>query len=268
MFLKQIHDYNEINYGISNYLHPGVFTNNFLSKKDYEREIAAETLFYHATPDVLLLFRERHNRFILTYYLNNGGELPPIDVEKTIVTEIPLRPKDAARSETLLKPLKTAGFQHILLRQRLTRTAITVNEQNNILWPSTDVTHATMENFHQIEVLLRESFDPLTGCIDSPKTLAEEIKAGEILCRIDHARNIGAVLHFSENNNFSEIHHLACRKDLQGKQFTQPLFNQYLKQTMGKKLRVWTGEKNATALRFYERNGYTPDGWLSVVWYK
>ena len=72
--MRKIENFAQISDLLNAQLKKGVITNNFLRGDDYTREIA-NGLYIHETGGALLLFRERGDHLVMTFYLHPNA--PP-----------------------------------------------------------------------------------------------------------------------------------------------------------------------------------------------
>lgn len=254
--MEQIKDYDTLSPLLAAQLRPGVLTNTVLCKADYLREIRAGTLFAVPFGGGLLLLRQRGTHQILNFYLQKDASPPDFRPRFPTVLEIAARPRDTAlrASEALWKCL---GFLPLFSRQRMTRKAGTP-----ILHGSFPVAAhiAAPEELPEVSRLLGSCFDPLTGCLPSRDALLEDLREGRVFT-LD-----GGVLHMAEAAAGTELRHLAVAASLRRQGAAQALFEAYMAHTQNRSSRVWVRQDNVPALGFYEKNGYTCDGWASVVY--
>ena len=70
--MRKIENFAQISDLLNAQLKKGVITNNFLRGDDYTREIA-NGLYIHEAGGALLLFRERGDHLVMTFYLHPNG---------------------------------------------------------------------------------------------------------------------------------------------------------------------------------------------------
>lgn len=254
--MEQIKEYDALSPLLAAQLRPGVLTNAVLRKADYLGEIQAGTLFAQSFPGGLLLLRQRGTHQILNFYLQKDAAPPEFRPQLPTVLEIAARPRDAAllASEALWKRL---GFLPLFARQRMTRKAGTPVLHGS--FPAAACV-APPEALLEAGGLLEDCFDPLTGCLPSRDGLLEDLRAGRVFM-LD-----GGVLHMAEAASGTELRHLAVAPALRRQGAAQALFEAYMAHTQNRSSRVWVRRDNLPALSFYEKNGYTCDGWASVVY--
>lgn len=236
-------------------LKPGVITNTLLKKEDYLREIQAGTLFAEEFPGGLLLFLRRGNHQRLYFYLQKEAKLPPISPQLPTVLEIASRPKDEALrdSEALWERI---GFRPLFSRQRMTRPS---DDFSLPASGSLSARQAGTDELSALAQLLEECFDPLTGCLPTREELLDDLQEGNVFSLP------GGILHMKKIPGGTELRHLAVQENLRRQGAAQALFRAYLEHTEAQQSRVWVRTDNLPALRFYEKNGYTCDGWTSKV---
>lgn len=72
--MRKIENFAQISDLLNAQLKRGVITNNFLRGDDYTREIA-NGLYIHETGGALMLFRERGDHLVMTFYLHPNAVL-------------------------------------------------------------------------------------------------------------------------------------------------------------------------------------------------
>ena len=107
--------------------------------------------------------------------------------------------------------------------------------------------------------LLGSCFSPLTGCLPSVEELEEDLCFNRILVSGGEG-----LLRFS-GGRIAEIRHLAVVETARGKDIAQSLVARFNTRTADRRALVWTGVDNSAALHVYEKAGFVPDGWRSVV---
>ena len=253
--MKKIESYAELSPLLANQLCRGVRTNAFASREEYEKEIAAGRLFAEEYEGGLLLLRERESHFRLNFYLKEL-KLPALCTEKPLVTEIAAREKDLPLWEAA-EFLEGQGFSLDFRRRRLRREAGLAEEG------TCPVCRASAPDAEQITALFAACFDENTGCLPTKDELAELIKEGKLLCVKDGG--VAGLLHFEKGRASAEIRHLAVLPAYRKKGFAQALFSAFAAETKGLRSTVWVRRGNTPAEKFYEKNGYAPDGWTSAV---
>ena len=76
--MRKIENFAQISDLLNAQLKKGVITNNFLRGDDYTREIE-NGLYIHEADGALLLFRERGDHLVMTFYLHPNGAFPAGD---------------------------------------------------------------------------------------------------------------------------------------------------------------------------------------------
>ena len=92
--MRKIENFAQISNLLNAQLKKGVITNNFLRGEDYTREIA-NGLYIHEADGALLLFRERGDHLVMTFYLHPNAVLSLPETDRPVVTELSCRAKDA-----------------------------------------------------------------------------------------------------------------------------------------------------------------------------
>ncbi len=243
---------------LSAQLRRGVFTNCFLSRGAYEREIG-RGLRVHAFPGGLLLFRDREDHDLLNLYLQPDAEVELPGLARPAVVELAWKPRDAEAAASVLRRLQKAGFAGQFRRRRYGRPADSRKGARDaaVFCPGTDRLGAVLQ-------FLTDQFDRLSGCIPTADELCGALRSGAVLATED-ADGMTGLLHFARERAFTEIRHLAVRGDCRGRGIAGMLMNAYLAETAHQKSQVWARQGNTPAERVYEKYQYRPDGWESAV---
>ena len=88
--MRKIENFAQISDLLNAQLKRGVLTNNFLRGDDYTREIA-NGLYIHEAGGALLLFRERGDHLVMTFYLHPNAVLSLPETDRPVVTELSCR---------------------------------------------------------------------------------------------------------------------------------------------------------------------------------
>ncbi len=254
--MRKIENFAQISDLLNAQLKRGVITNHFLRGDDYAREIA-NGLYLHEADGALLLFRERGDHLVMTFYLHPNAVLSLPETDKPVVTELSCRAKDADAMADAAAQFARLGFCEVLRRTRRTRSAALVSTE-------TTAFPAQESDFFAVSRFLRAQFSPLTGCLPTEDDLRENLRRGETVITRDE-NGISGVLHFAVSRAASEIRHLAVREDCRGRGLADALLTAYLTATNGVRSQVWARTGNLPAEHFYEKHDYRPDGWTSVV---
>jgi len=254
--MRKIENFAQISDLLNAQLKKGVITNNFLRGDDYTREIA-NGLYIHEADGALLLFRERGDHLVMTFYLHPNAVLSLPETDWPVVTELSCRAKDADAMANAAAQFCALGFHEVLRRTRRTRKPEVFSEK-------TTAFPAKPEDFADVFRFLSEQFSALTGCLPTADDLRENLANGHTVITRDE-QGVSGVLHFAISRASTEIRHLAVRADCRGKGLAGELLTAYLNVTDGAKSQVWARTGNAPAEHFYEKHGYRPDGWTSVV---
>lgn len=94
--MRKIENFAQISDLLNAQLKRGVITNNFLRGDDYTREIA-NGLYIHEADGALLLFRERGDHLVMTFYLHPNAVLSLPETDRPVVTELSCRAKELRR---------------------------------------------------------------------------------------------------------------------------------------------------------------------------
>ncbi len=254
--MRKIENFAQISDLLNAQLKRGVITNNFLRGNDYTREIQTG-LYLHEADGALLLFRERGDHLVMTFYLHPGAVLSLHEIDKPVVTELSCRAKDAETMAKAAEQFCALGFREVLCRTRRTR-------KSEPFPTKTTAFLAKSEDFTDISRFLSANFPPLTGCIPTENDLRENLANGHTVITRDN-NGVSGVLHFAVSRASTEIRHLAVREDCRKQGLAGELLTAYLTATDGAKSQVWARTGNLPAEHFYEKHDYQPDGWTSVV---
>lgn len=254
--MRKIENFAQISDLLNAQLKRGVITNNFLRGEDYTREIE-NGLYLHEANGALLLFRERGDHLVMTFYLHPNAVLSLPETDRPVVTELSCRAKDADAMANAAEQFCALGFREVLRRTRRTR-------KPEAFPVETTAVPAKPEDFEDISRFLSEHFSALTGCLPTADDLRENLANGQTVITRDE-KGVSGVLHFAVSRASTEIRHLAVRADCRGKGLAGELLTAYLAATDGAKSQVWARTGNLPAEHFYEKHGYRPDGWTSAV---
>ena len=120
--MRKIENFAQISDLLNAQLKKGVITNNFLRGDDYTREIA-NGLYIHEAGGALLLFRERGDHLVMTFYLHPNAVLSLPETDRPVMTELSCRAKDADAMANAAEQFCALGFREVLRRTRRTRKA-------------------------------------------------------------------------------------------------------------------------------------------------
>lgn len=262
--MRQITSYEELAPLLSAQLRRGVATNAALTPEDWRREIANETLWAQSWGDGLLLLRRRKGFSRLNFYLRTLSLPGGLDWDGPIVMEIAARPKD----ENLLRVSafwEGQGFQVLFRRERMILPQNTrVSAGDGPLLPRI----AGTADIGPIEDLLRDNFDPVTGCLPTKAELAYDLETGRVVCADGPDGKAAGLLHIAAGRGSTQLRHLAVGQPYRRQGGAQALLARYLEHTGFAKSLVWVRADNEPGRRFYTKNGYRPDGWGSTVLYR
>ena len=115
--MQKIENFAQISDLLNAQLKKGVITNNFLRGDDYTREIA-NGLYIHEAGGALLLFRERGDHLVMTFYLHPNAVLSLPETDRPVVTELSCRAKDADAMANAAEQFCALGFREVLRRTR------------------------------------------------------------------------------------------------------------------------------------------------------
>ena len=186
--MRKIENFAQISDLLNAQLKRGVLTNNFLRGDDYTREIA-NGLYIHEADGALLLFRERGDHLVMTFYLHPNAVLSLPETDRPVVTELSCRAKDAEAMANAAEQFYALGFREVLRRTRRTR-------KPEAFPVETTAVPAKPEDFEDISRFLSEHFSALTGCLPTADDLRENLANGQTVITRDE-KGVSGVLHFA-----------------------------------------------------------------------
>lgn len=238
----------------------GSVTNCFLGMDELERACADGNLYFDEAPGALLLYRRLGGFYRMNFYLREDAPLPQLP-EETIVTEIAYRARDAALIAAVER-WKTSGMAQILSRHRMKRAAGAPEE---VLPPEgVAIETAKEDELDTAMALLTGNFSPVTGCLPTQRELLSDIQSGGVLLARIQGREVGLV-RMQTGKMAAEIRQLAVEKAFRGKGAASALVKAALQTPNVRAWRVWVVQGNDSAARVYEKQGFTDDGFTSVV---
>jgi len=244
--MKKISDISIVNELIKKHFVKNVCTNSFLSTDDFKREIVSDSLFFSETEGGLFLLRKREDFYILNFYIH--GEVIFPEPEIPTVCEIPYKRKLSCEEF-----FKNSGFERFLERMRM--TAAKPEKQAGSAYVAAE------KDAGKAYELMCNSFNRYSGCIPSFEAFLKDIEEKRVIA----FPGIKGILHFSHKGISSEIRHLCVDEKERGKGIADELVKTYHFLTDASKYQVWLSKDNAPAKRIYIKNGYTADGFESVV---
>ena len=146
--MRKIENFAQISDLLNAQLKRGVLTNNFLRGDDYTREIA-NGLYIHEAGGALLLFRERGDHLVMTFYLHPNAVLSLPETDRPVVTELSCRAKDADAMANAAAQFCALGFREVLRRTRTRRT-----RKPEAFPVETTAVPANLEDFEDISLSL------------------------------------------------------------------------------------------------------------------
>lgn len=259
--MKEVESYEALAPLLSAQLRRGVVTNCALTAEDWRRETAAGTVLRESWEGGLLLLRRRESHCVLNFYLQELSLPGDLTWDGPAVLEIAARPRDEGlwRAAELWRG---QGFEERFRRERLARPKdAPVPAAHGPLAARL----ATSADYRAVRALLRDNFDPVTGCLPMPDELEYDLEAGNVVCVDAPDGPMAGVLHITPGRGATQLRHLAVGEEYRRQGGAQSLLERYLEHTGFAKSLVWVRGDNEPARRFYTKNGYEPDGWGSVV---
>lgn len=254
--MRKIESYAELSERITRHFRRGVLTNAFLSRSDWENEIAHGTLACCETESALLAFRLRETHRILQFWLHDGFFEQPPEIPQNTTLEILHRESDTALAN-LATQWQNLGFAPCFTRQRMVSTA----DSTATCVP---VREALPAEWQDVQTMLRENFSPLTGCLPDEESLQSDIASGGVLAYVADSTLLG-VLHYTADKRRTELRHLCVTQNARGQGVGDALVKAYLARTNGLTRHVWVRRDYAPAVKIYTNNGFTNDGMTSTV---
>ena len=187
--MRKIENFAQISDLLNAQLKRGVLTNNFLRGDDYTREIA-NGLYIHEADGALLLFRERGDHLVMTFYLHPNAVLSLPETDRPVMTELSCRAKDADAMANAAEQFCALGFREVLRRTRRTR-------KPEAFPVETTAVPAKPEDFEDISRFLSEHFSALTGCLPTADDLRENLANGQtVITRDEKVFPVCCILRF------------------------------------------------------------------------
>lgn len=261
--MKQITSYEELAPLLSAQLKRGVVTNAALTPEDWRREAAAGTLWCRSWEGGLVLLRRREGHELMSFYLRELSIPDDLTWDGPTALEIAARPRD----EGLWKVAdfwRGHGFEELYRRERLALPKDTVVRAGDGLLTARI---AGMADVEAVWKLLRDNFDPMTGCLPTSEGLEDDLRSGNMVCLDAPDEQAVGLLHIAPGRGSTQLRHLAVEERFRRQGGAQSLLKRYLEHTGFVKSLVWVRADNEPGRRFYTKNGYAPDGWTSTVLY-
>ena len=253
--MRQVRDEKELNAWLTEQLRPGVMTNCPLGGPALHRALEDGRLWGGSWEGGLFLFSRQEGFWRLAYYVRDRAVPPAIQwTEEDTVLEMPLRPGDAGG---LMDYWQGLGFETAFVRLRLERPA---DGGQGDLPPPPPVEPG------EALALLARCFDRETGCLPDREALAADCEQGLILTRRGEDGSLAALLRAQRSRRGTELRHLAADPALRGRGLAGALTEEFTRRFGGGRCTVWVREDCAAPRHIYEKNGFRPDGWRSVVW--
>ncbi len=253
--MKKITDYEQISPLIMRYMKKGTETNFHLSADDYKAEIDAGTLSAHNWHGGLLLFRERNGFCKANYFVTNKEKFPFVKWPDPTVMEIVFRP---GSRRDIVEYWEKCGFVHVFERIRMTRLP-----DSGGAGPQLEAPAAVEPDL--AEKMLNDSFDRRTACLPSREEIEADASEGRLLSRYDEEGALAALLRVRVEKAHVEIRHMCVKPQMRNKGLAEQLTEECIARFGDKKCRVWVRSDYDSARGVYELNGFTQDGWKSVV---
>ena len=237
---------------ITSQMKRGMVTNSFLSRDEWEREIEKNFPEYELTDCGLLVFRFRPTHRILSFWINGGFFDTCPELPGNTVCEIPMRTGDL-NLQSAVNGWMEAGFACEFTRKRMISS-----EDNGAENPC--IRNAEPGDINTAEKLLHDNFSALTGCLPDREELIRDISCGGVLLYDD----IG-LLHHKTAKNKTELRHLCVSEAARGQGIGEKLVLAYHSRTVGIRRQVWVRQDYTSAVKVYEKCGYSDDGMISHV---
>ncbi|MDR0489762.1 MAG: GNAT family N-acetyltransferase [Oscillospiraceae bacterium] len=260
--MRKVDDFSLISGLVTKYMQPGVLTNNHMQISEYRALIADGLLYMHEWCGGLLFLCKKESRQLLRFHICDTDFLPDISLPSDTVAEIPYKPSGAVSAAIAASYLDRCGFSTLFERVRLRRPAccgITATGSGH------SICNADAPMFDIVQTLLRDCFDPRTGCLPLDDELLCDIKNGNVLYASSDAETAIGLLRSTERASSFGICHLAVREDLRGRGIAGALLHAFVTRSGHKRITVWTREGYTPAQRLYASAGFAPDGLRSYV---
>ena len=262
--LEKVTDKNLLSKAIFKHIKKDVFTNCFLSSREFDEEIESGTLYViEYQSNNLYLLKDRGEFITLYFYLNEknaiGAEIDDIKAKlgcKKIVLEIAHK-----EGQTITELFEQIGFKTVLNRVCLERDKDNIADEGK---PSKIKVKESFinEDTENIIKFLQENFDRYTGCIPNINTIKNRVLNNEIYVLEDEASNIIGLLEFNLDKK-TTIKHLAIAEKYRGHGLAKYLIS-LLSLNQNKTIITWT-TINSDAERLYRNIGFVDTTYKSTV---
>ena len=251
--MVQPSDYKSVSKLVMSHMKPGAVTNNFLGRDDYVRLLAEGSLYAEEQANGYFLLRRCAGFYRLSYGVHGDVDMAWLPEDMPIVAEQTFPAGKDAFSPEFLR-----GFTPVFDRMRMERSGELAGDCSR-------VRTALPGECGDVMSVLRECFDPWTGCLPSEAELASDIEGQRVLVC---GEPVSAVLHFKQGRASTELRHLAVSASARRQGFATELVRRYIRDAGSQKSLVWVRWDNDAAMKTYSNCGYTFDGWKSRVFMK
>lgn len=256
MPVKKIESYTQLSQMITKQFRRGMTTNAFLSKDEWEAEIARGTLGYDASDNYLLVYRMRDTHNIMNFWLNGIFSDAVPEIPADTVLEIARRERDTALADVTQVWIR-AGFALLFTRQRMACADTDGADDEHVRLAEPD-------EYKAVQAMLCGNFSPLTGCLPTEEVLRDDISSGGVLVYVSDSTVLG-LLHFTADQKRTELRHLCVSETVRGQGIGDKLVKAYKSRTPDRTRHVWVRADYAPAVKIYENNGFARDGMTSSV---
>ena len=239
--LEKVTDKNLLSKAIFKHIKKDVFTNCFLSSREFDEEIESGTLYViEYQSNNLYLLKDRGEFITLYFYLNE---------------------KNAIGAEIDDIKAKLGCKKIVLNRVCLERNKENIADEGK---PSKIKVKESFinEDTENIIKFLQENFDRYTGCIPNINTIKNRVLNNEIYVLEDEASNIIGLLEFNLDKK-TTIKHLAIAEKYRGHGLAKYLIS-LLSLNQNNTIITWT-TINSDAERLYRNIGFVDTTYKSTV---
>lgn len=256
-------------------------TNAFLTKQDWETELARGSVMCQEFDEGVFFLRQRQGYWLLNYYLpkdvSKDGDHSESEARQVllqhmkeqveewdlpVVVEVVGKAEETESYGSIIALWKAVGMQEAITRIRMSKAVTSQTE--NLACQGIMIQKAKHKDEKEIQQILQTQFSPFYGCLPTEVALREDIEQGDVYKACQDDRIIG-ILHKKETEKTAEIRHLAVLEPWRCQNVASALLCQYEKDTEGKTKTVWTGADNLVAQHVYEKQGYEADDRISTV---
>lgn len=255
--MRLVNNIEELDALIQRYFVRGTLTNNYILTADYLHYVESGQLSVIATGSNLALLLRKNGFYRLYYFINDTGEVMPVQSEWPVTMEILYR-GPANRPAEALNYWRNCGFSDHLSRDCMGAA------YQQVSIPAEGVSGVQLKyadsdgeiNFTQ--QLLEKSLDKFTGDILSLEEVTSFADRKNIICAYLEGQLCGA-LQFEIKNNVVWLGHIAVATGFRGKGIAGELVKAYITDNANEpdtRYQLWVIQDNVAAKALYENFGF------------